>query len=324
MAMLTVPSNQNGLVLDSSLNTVIATAIAADPFGFEDVFLYSHGWSTDADQALINYDIFAIGLMRRLLQVQKTGPLPSPPRPALEIGIHWPSEITEDQNSPLNDLQLFTFYTMEHRADAVGKNLVYSLLRIALQARGAQGLRFFLLGHSFGCKVVCAALQDIYTDIQNGTIVVDAETEWKVVLIEPATDWDNLEQSDIYGNIGRLPNLRLLATTSQLDGALTVWYPKASQIANLFHGANPTPALGAAGPSQATVTYFGGVTNVDVPLGFAMSDAVGLSGKLIVANLTPAHQARVTAGLYNGGVSGSHSDIYFDEIYNLVGGFIYS
>ena len=37
------------------------------------------------------------------------------------VGIHWPSEITEDPGSPLNVLQLFTFYTMEHRADAVGE-----------------------------------------------------------------------------------------------------------------------------------------------------------------------------------------------------------
>jgi hypothetical protein len=324
MAMLTIPANQNGMVLDPSLNAVVATAIAADPFGFEDVFVYSHGWSTNADQALINYDVFSIGMMRRLLQAQAEGPLPRPPRPALEVGIHWPSEITEDPGSPLDDLQLFTFYTMEHRADAVGKNLVYSVLRMALQAKGARGLRFFLLGHSFGCKVVCSALQDVYADIQNGTIALDAQTEWRIVLLEPATDWDNLEEADVYGNVGKFANLRLLATMSKLDRALTEWYPAASRIANLFHGANPIPAVGAVGPSPATVTYFGGVSNVAVPIGFAIGDALKLQGKLVVADLTPAHQSRVSAGLYDGGFSGSHSDVYFDEVYNLVSGFIYA
>jgi hypothetical protein len=324
MAMLTIPSNQNGILLDPSLNSTVATAIAADPFGFEDVFVYSHGWSTDADQAIINYDVFSIGLMRRLLQTQAVAPLPRPPKPALEIGIHWPSEITEDPNSPLTDLQLFTFYTMEHRADAVGKNLVYSILRMALQARGVEGLRFVLLGHSFGCKVVCAALQDVYTDIQNDTIALNAQTQWKIVLMEPATDWDNLEEDDIYGNIGKFENLRVLTTSSKLDQALTEWYPAASRIANLFHGADPVPALGAVGPSVPTIAYFGGATQASVPLGFAVTDALNIQGKLVVADLTPAHEARVSQGLYNGGLSGSHSDIYFDEIYNLVAGFVYS
>ena len=327
MAMLTIPANENGMVLDASLNVVVKTAIATDPFGFEDVYIYSHGWSTNAETASIDYDVFSIGLTRRLLQVQKAGPLPKPPKPSLELGIHWPSEITEDPNSPLTDLQLFTYYTMEHRANAVGKNLVYSVLRMALQVRGVQGLRFVLLGHSFGCKVVCAALQDIYTDIANGTIAVDKETAWRVVLLEPATDWDNLEENDIYGNIGKFNNVRLLMTTSQLDKALTFWYPKASVVANLFHGANPTPALGAAGPSPATISYFvpgGNPAKIDVLSGFSMNDSLQLNSKLVIANLTAAHQARTSAGLYSGGISGSHSDIYFDEIYNLVGGFIYA
>lgn len=60
--------NENGTVYDPTLNDVIATAISSSPFGFEDVFVYSHGWSTDADRALVDYDVFSIGLMRRILQ----------------------------------------------------------------------------------------------------------------------------------------------------------------------------------------------------------------------------------------------------------------
>lgn len=326
MATLTIPSNADGTIFDPSLNSVVADAIAADPFGFDDVYVYSHGWSTDAERASVDYDVFSIGLMRRLLiEQQQSGPLPSPARSTLEMGIHWPSEITEDPNAPLSNAQLFTFFTMKQRADAVGKNLVYSVLRLALTARKGQPLRFFIIGHSFGCKVVCAALHDIQADL-GATIPVSPLTSWRVALLEAATDQDNLEPSDIYGNIGKLSNLRLLLTTSQLDLALTRWYPLASRVANFFHGGNPTPALGAAGPSAGTVGYFAGATNISVATGFAMSAAVAATGKLVVADLTPVHQARSqgAAPIYSGGISGSHSDIFFDEIYNLVGGFFYA
>jgi hypothetical protein len=330
MATLTIPSNENGLVLDPAINAIIAEAINADPFGFEDVVIYSHGWSTNADNALDDYDIFSIGLSRRLLLAQRQHPdlLCAPPRPALEIGIHWPSEITEDPNSPLNDLQLFTFYTMEHRADAVGKNLVYSLLRIALAARAnGAGIRFLLLGHSFGCKVMCAALQDMQMDIEGGTIEISREVIFRVVLLEPATDWDNLEPGDIYGAVSRIANLRMLTTKSQQDRALTQWFPDAARLANLFHGANPTPALGAAGPTPTTAAAFGGAGTLSVDAGFDVGSIVARPERLVVADLTPVHTARLQSNppqYSGGGVSGSHSDIKFDEMYNLVGGFLFS
>lgn len=327
MATLIIPSNENGIVLDQEINGVIAQAIDVIPFGFQDVIIYSHGWSTNADSALDSYAVFSIGLSRRLLLAQDAEPgiLALPPRPSLDVGIHWPSEITEDPNSPLNALQLFTFYTMEQRADAVGKNLVYSLLRIALAARlGKAGLRFLLLGHSFGCKVICAALEDLQADIENATIPVAEGTSWRVVLLEPATDWDNLEPSDIYGNVKRLENIRMLITTSQEDTCLTKWYPDAARVANLFHGATPTPALGAAGPSEKTVEAFGGADRLSVDIGFQMAAVATTTKPMVVADLTPAHRARAASNAYSRGLTGSHSDINFAELYELVGGFLFS
>jgi hypothetical protein len=307
---------------------VIAQAIAIDPFGFQDAFLYCHGWSNDADRALDEYNSFSTGLARELILAQRgqTNPFAAPPRDALAVGIHWPSEITENPKSILNDLQLLTFFSMKHRADAVGKNAVYSILRLMLQGRKAEtGFRFLLLGHSFGCKVMCAALEDLQIDIANGTIDLPAGTSWRVVLLEPATDQDNLEDGDIYGNVHKLADLRLLLTTSQMDTCLTEWYPDASRLGNLFHGANPTPALGAAGPTDATVTAFGGTKgSVSVNSGFAVMDAMQRKERLVVADLTPVHKARVDAGQYDGGMAGSHSDINFTEVYNLVSGFMFS
>jgi hypothetical protein len=327
--MLTIPINANGLIFDTAMTGVIAQAIAVDPFGFDDVIIYSHGWSNDADRALDEYNTFSVGLSRRILIAQQAGAhvFSNPPRDSLGIGIHWPSEITEDPSSPLNDLQLFTFFSMEHRADAVGKNGVYSILRLVLEGRANdRGLRFILLGHSFGCKVVCAALQDMQTDIAGGTIKVPTGTTWRVVLLEPATDADNLEPTDIYGDISKIKDLRLLMSKSQADECLTRWYPAAGRVANLFHGLTPTPALGAAGPTEKTVEAFGGADNIAVIPNFGIAAVSGLRQALVVADLTPVHEVRANGNppQYVGGITGSHSDINFDEVYNLVSGFVFS
>ncbi len=329
MASIIVPSDENGLILDPAVNNIISQAVNVQPFGFEDVIVFSHGWSTNADSAMDDYAIFSIGLARTMLLAGTATPgiLPSPPRSSLDIGIHWPSEITEDSSSPLTALQLFTFYKMEHRADAVGKNLVYSVLRIALQARQTSGpVRFLLLGHSFGCKVICSALQDLAIDILDNSLTVPDGSTWRVVLLEPATDYDNLEPNDIYGSLREIASLRLLITTSQEDRALSQWYLDAARIANLFHAQDPTPALGAVGPSKDTVAAFGGVDAIAVNTDFTIPMITATTHQLVIADLTPVHQARLACvpPSYAGGLSGSHSDIYFEQIYNLVGGFLFS
>jgi len=322
---ITIPINENGIIFDTDMDSVVQEAIAIQPFGFQDVYVYSHGWSTDANRALDEYNRFSVDLAKTLLILGSSSPpvFSQPPRGSLGVGIHWPSEITEDPNSPLNVLQLFTFYTMEHRADAVGKNAVYTMLRLMLQARAGTGspLRFMLLGHSFGCKVICAALQDLQTDIAGGTIAVEAGTAFNAVLLEPATDSDNLEPGDIYGDVCTIANLRLLMTKSSLDRALTEWFVAAGKAANLFKA--PHQALGAAGPTAATIQAFGGATALTVDQGFAPGDAMGLKNRLVVADLSPVHAARNAQGLYDGGLSGSHTDINFGEIYNMIAGFFF-
>src|SRR5580704_8579372 len=115
---VTIPINENGIIFDPDMDAVIQEAIANTPFGFQDVYLYSHGWATDAYQALDEYNRFSIDLAKLILLAGPTA-YSKPPRDSLGVGIHWPSEITEDPGSTLNALQLLTFYTMEHRADAV-------------------------------------------------------------------------------------------------------------------------------------------------------------------------------------------------------------
>ena len=324
---ITVPINENGIVFDTQMNLVVSEAIAVAPFAFRDVYVYSHGWSTNADGALDQYNKFSVDFARLVLISGTQTPhlFAAPPLDSLGVGIHWPSEITEDPTSPLNAVQLLTFYTMEHRADAVGNNAVYTMLRLMLQARNGTGLplRIMMIGHSFGCKVVLSALQALKVDIDGGTVPLPPGTLFNVVLLEAATDNDNLEPRDIYGKVSQFPQLRLLMTTSSLDTALRTWFPAAGQLANLFH---PAPAaLGFAGPTPATCApaVFGAAANVAVVPGFTASDLSGIANRLIVADLSPVHQQRATNGTWNGGFSGSHSDISFDEVYQLICGFFY-
>jgi hypothetical protein len=322
---ITVPTNANGIIFDADMNGVVAEAVALDPFNFGDVFVYSHGWSTNAARALDEYNRFSVDLAKRILIYGRNKPtvFSDPPQDSLGVGIHWPSEITEDPSSPLNVAQLFTFYTMEHRADAVGKNAVYSMLRLMLNARCGTGkpLRIFLLGHSFGCKVVCAALEDLQGDIAGGTVQLEAGTTFAAVLLEAATANDNLEPGDIYGRLVDLP-LRILTTQSSRDKALTEWFVAAGKLANLFK--TPRQALGAQGPTQKTLDAFGGANALSIQTGFTAADAKGhVSQRLVVADLTPVHTERATQHLYDGGASGSHSDINFAEVYELVCAFLY-
>ena len=325
---ITVPINENGIIFDSDMTGVVKEAVQA-PFEFEDILVYSHGWSTDAYQALDQYNRFSTDLAKRLLYLGAAAEqvLTAPPRDSLGVGIHWPSEITEDPKSALNDAQLFTFYAMEHRADAVGKNAVYSLLRLMLSARAGSDLplRISLLGHSFGCKVVCAALHDLQIDIENKTIPLPKTLSFRVVLLQPATDNDNLEPSDIYGNISKLNDIRLLITKSTEDKALNTWFPLASKVANLFHEGKARSALGATGPTAPTVAALGGADNVSVVPGFSVLNMLAHTGRLVVADLSPVHKAHEAAvPPYAGGFSGSHSDINFAEAYDMTIGFLYA
>ena len=153
---LLVPINENGVITD--------TDIGSERFGVTDIFCYSHGWWTTAINALISYNRFSVEFVDRMLEIAtfEPPPLAHPPKQSLALGLHWPSMISEDNGSPINFAEVTSFYTMEKRADVVGEHGLYTILRAIVAANreaGASKLRFHFLGHSFGCKVVCSALQ---------------------------------------------------------------------------------------------------------------------------------------------------------------------
>ena len=106
--------------------------------------------------------------------------------------------------------------------------------------------RFHLIGHSFGCKVVCAALERLATDAPAGLL---SGVTINVVLIQGAFDTDALEPGRTYGHVlGTLTGTRFLVTKSSKDLAVGEEYVIVQRVMNLF--SKPTPGLGSAGPAR--------------------------------------------------------------------------
>ncbi len=137
-------------------------------------------------------------------------------------------------------------------------------------------------------------------------------------LIEAAFDNDALESGTDYGDVfARIPQVRILATRSDLDLALKDAYPAAG-VFNLRTGSKP--AFGFAGPTAATPGA-DAAAQLSIDLGFSLASVPALDDRLVIADLTPLHRSdgyEVTDPL-----SGHHSDIFHEEIYQLIGGFMF-
>lgn len=314
---LMIPISGQGIIVDPGMKDIIQAAMVP-PFGYTDLLLYSHGWWTTAETAMIDYNRFLMGLAPIVVTADAAI---GATRVLLGLGVHWPSMVSEDANTPLTVLQPFTYFNRAKMADEVGEHGSYSLLRLALEARRDAGLgqpRIQLVGHSFGCKVVCSALEALAEELGPSGLLEGLAVN--VVLLQAAFDDNALEPGQSYGRVlGEYPKLRILATRSDLDTAVGEAYAAVQRIMNLF--GTPTPGLGAFGPSAGTVAAAGGATPVAVGPGFPMPAPGTLAGRLIVADLTPLHRAN-PAG--NERFAGHHSDIFHDEIYRLMTAFLFA
>jgi hypothetical protein len=313
---LTIPINENGIILDQRFKDELQTA-ATDPFAFTDVFLYSHGWWNTASSASAEYNIFSLGFAKALQGLVCASPAQWPKIGAafspLALAIHWPSMLSENQDSVVNFLEATSFFTMQQRADSVGRHAGYSLLRLMIE-RQKEGhpYRFNLIGHSFGCRVLCSALEALSEDPD--MVRKMAANEFNVALIQAAADADSLAPGQLYGKVQQcIPKLRMLVTTSANDTALGKWYPEAQRIAHLFSG--PVDAMGSKGPTgelAVAVDQRFDVTSAIVP---AFTERMG------VANLTPLHQSSAAAYGDSGNWGGQHSDINLPQIYDMLARF---
>jgi hypothetical protein len=315
---LTIPTNENGIILDQRFKEELQAA-ATDPFGFTDVFLYSHGWWNTASSAAAEYNIFSLGFAKALQGLICSSPAQWPKIGAafqpLALAIHWPSKLSQDQSSVVNFLEATSFFTMQQRADSVGRHAGYSLLRLMIE-RQKEGhpYRFNLIGHSFGCRVLCAALHALAEDPETIEKADLNGNEFNVALIQAAADTDALAPGQLYGKVQEcIPNLRMLVTTSANDTALDRWYPEAQRIAHLF--SDRVEAMGSRGPTgqlRIPVDEHFEVTNAVVPI---------FTKRLGVADLTRLHQS--TAESYGAARTwaGQHSDINLSQIYDMLARF---
>lgn len=321
-----VPITAQGIITDSNIATILPEAMR-EPFQFSDIFLYSHGWWTNAEAAMVDYYRFSIGLAAIVLGHAEG---PSRPESSLGIGVHWPAMISEDSRSIVSILEPLTYYNRKEMADDVGEHGGYSLLRLALEGRqkvGGTALpRVHLLGHSFGCRVVCSALQHLVTDPVTRDLI--RQTTLNLVLLQAAFDFDDLAPGGLYKDVLSLPNLRVLTTRSQKDIALQERYEQAQRIARLFKA--PVPALGADGPSPSTIEAVGATRTSSLAIDTGLDPAALPAdvrdrlahSRMIIADLTPLHEHDTT---YQADpFSGYHSDIFLPEIYRLIAAFLFA
>lgn len=200
----------------------------------------------------------------------------------------------------LGILRQFSFWTMKQRAYTVGSTGVANLLRALQKAAGRQG-RVHVVGHSFGCIVVSAA---VYGQGQPPARPVSS-----MLLLQGALSlWAFADDAFGTGQRGRFADLRtpaylagaIVATQSSHDQALGFWYPKGVGFRKGHHltlGDDPTTvrwgAVGAfgiqgAGAKSTTIdevtarTRFapGAIYNVDASSAIIRPDGGDAHGTL--------------------------------------------
>jgi hypothetical protein len=322
---ITIPINENGVITDDHIQDELRV-VCGQRFGITDIFLYSHGWWTTAVQSMADYNRFSVDFADKTLEIAAIQPPPLEKLlrvKAFGIGLHWPSMLTEDTTALLNKIEVTSFYTMEKRADTIGDHALYAVVRMAVEANQAAAtpLRFHFLGHSFGCKVVCSALQAIADDeIKDVTKALNIN----VVLLQAAFENDAMEIGQQYEAVPTDKfNVRMLVTRSDLDIALQKQF-RLAKIVNIFDSNKGRTALGAAGPTDAVKQRFSSCCDLQVQPGFRHGDFRGEGDRLVCADITPLHQANESSGVYKGDqFVGHHSDINIPELYELIAAFLF-
>lgn len=221
------------------------------------------------------------------------------------------------RNGVLEPLRLLSFWQMKQRACAVGERGIHDLLGALQAAAGARDVRFHLMGHSFGCIVVSAAVAGppgsppLPRPISSLALVQGALSLWSYCTEIPRAPGRSGHFRSIVE--GGKVNGPVIVTTSVHDTAVGVLYPKGAGTAGLFgdqvsFDLAELPTYGASGA-------FGmrgpGLTIVDRDLA-ALGEAYDLVGGTIY-NLECSEVIRE-----GGPPSGAHSDIARPQVAHAV------
>jgi DNA/RNA endonuclease G (NUC1) len=217
------------------------------------------------------------------------------------------------KDSLLAPLRALTFWKMKDRARKIGENAVHPLLVRLQQATAGRDVRFHLVGHSFGCLVVTAAVAgpnatgNLPQPVQSLTLLQGALSLWSYagsisqVGGRPGFYHDMIAQHRVSGAI--------VTTRSKFDTAVGKWYPWAARVARAVDfAAGELPKYGGLGAF--------GIQGSDLPIvDLTMLPTSG------VYTLAHGSISNVEASGYinvGGGFSGAHSDIRKPEVAHLV------
>jgi hypothetical protein len=214
----------------------------------------------------------------------------------------------------LSLLQQLSFWKMKDRARRFGESGGFGLLSdLQRAAPASRGVRFHLMGHSFGCIVMSATLAGpggrgaLPRPVDSAALVQGALSLWSYCSDIPATPG----RAGYFAPVitARKVAGPLVTTQSEHDTAVGRLYPMAAGVARqVAFAPDELPRYGALGTFGVRGP---GPDVVDLDLLPADADYAFESGK--VYNLESSRYIRE-----GGGLSGAHSDIAHPEVAHAV------
>jgi hypothetical protein len=213
----------------------------------------------------------------------------------------------------LGPLRTLSFWRMKDKARWFGETVASQLLARMMQAAPRE-LRFHLMGHSFGCIVMSAALAGpkgrgrIARPVESLALFQGALSVWSYCQDIPSTPG---QPGYFYKVIAdRRVRGPIIATQSAYDTATGKWYPLGAGIAGQVSFASPGQV-----PKYGAVGSFGirgpGVSAIDMRLPAADVDCAFRPGT--VYNLECSDVIRRGSGR-----GGAHSDICYPRLAHAV------
>lgn len=215
----------------------------------------------------------------------------------------------------LAPLRTVSYWKMKDRARKIGEGAVNNLLIRLQQAARGRNVRFYLVGHSFGCIVASGAVAG-----QPGSDPLPQPVDGLILLQGAVSLWsycaDIPYAAGTAGYYHRLVAERhvrgpIVTTSSTYDKAVGTWYPLSSRVTRsvAFDAPGQFPKYGGIGTfglqGNDLQPHFQKILKADNPYALASQGAVtNIDASDVIRN--------------GGGFSGAHSDICHPEVAHIV------
>jgi hypothetical protein len=151
----------------------------------------------------------------------------------------------------LTPVRVLSFWKMKDRARLVGESGAHQLLAALMGQAAGRGVRFHLMGHSFGCIVVSAAVAGppgvaLPAPIDSLALVQGALSLWSYCSDMPPARG----RAGYFGRLAAEGRVRgpIVTTQSEFDRAVGTWYPWAAGLKRqVSFAAGERPRYGAVG-----------------------------------------------------------------------------